>query len=211
MKDIIITGFQPFGSARYNPTMDVVQYFDGKQYDYDKVKGLILPVAFEQAAKQLAEAIQGIDPYLVLSVGLAAGREDLNVEVKGVNIMNAQNPDANGRKPVNEIIDPQGPEEIPVILTGFQIGSVVEDLTTAGIGAIMSYDPGKYVCNDLMFRTLSYLAKNRSPIQFGFFHMPWLEQYRGQEDLGVDLEGKTTMPLDEITDALDLAVERTRM
>jgi len=211
MQNIIITGFEPF-NAKYNPTKDVLDYFKYRRCDGNLVRTDILPVTFQGASERLVAGIEELNPYLVLSLSLSASglntrRKDLNFEKRGLNIMNAKNPDANGFRPENQPIDENGPEYREVIVTGFNAEDIVEYLKENEVRARTSDDPGKYVCNDLIYRTLAAIEQKRLRTKFGFIHMPWLEHYRGQ-DIDVDWDKKATMHLDEVVKGIELVIER---
>jgi pyroglutamyl-peptidase len=212
MANILITGFEPFGTAKYNPTKDIALAFENAQINGDQVYTDILPVSFLDASKRLFNEIKELDPYLVISMGVSASgintrREDLNIETRGINLMNGKNPDANRFRPDNQKIESFGPEYRYVADTKFDPDEVVDYLVENGIRARVSDDAAKYVCNDLIYRTLSNLEEAKAPTKFSFVHMPWLEKYRGQ-DIGVDWDEKATMPEDEVVKGIERIIER---
>ena len=203
MEKILLTGFEPFGKYNENPTVDLIDEFDGMGYKGHAIVGGILPVEFGNAAFRLYTMIQEMDPVLVLSLGLAASRKDLNVEIRGVNIMTAKNADGAGFTPQGQKIDEDGPEYQLIERTGFRVSDVVSRMQADGIRAIISSDAGMYVCNDLIYRTVAALMKSNAPTKFGFVHMPWTDHYGDIEDLGE----KPSLPQSEISDGIDLIIK----
>jgi pyroglutamyl-peptidase len=213
MANIIISGFSSFKGSfsnnkegKANPSEQVAMYMVGKKYGGDVVSAITLPVEFKNAAKALSNMIDEYHPHLVVSLGvskadLGTRREDLNLETRGRNIMHAKNPDKAGYAPDNEVITPDGPEfyETMFALNGEELAKAMAE---NGVRARTSDDSGKYVCNDLIYRTAEKISQEGLPTKFGFIHMPLLE---GNPDIP---EGKSAMPMEEVVKGLELIIER---
>lgn len=212
MSNILVTGFEAFGNYGANPTTDIANYFSGKEYNGNKVQTEILPVAFRDAPDKLAEKIEQYEPSLVISLGLSASgkdtrREDLNIEERAINMMNAKNADKSGYAPKNEKIEENGPEYRHVKSTGFDVENMVKYLKGKGIRARSSDDAAKYVCNDVMYEILGYIQEKGLDTKFSFVHMPWLEKYRGKDN-GVDWDKIATMSEEEVIEAIEEMIKK---
>ena len=76
----------------------------------------------------------------------------------------------------------------------------MERLAKEKLPAALSFSAGTYVCNEVMYRLLEYLRKNKKKIPAGFIHVPYATEYVP--------EGKDvfSMPLDQITRGLELCI-----
>lgn len=218
-KKIIITGFDRFGANPYNPTIDVVRSLDGISISGNKIYTKILPTAFKDSAKIVTDYIDSENPYVVISLGLSAAdkgtrREDLNLEKKGANIMNAKNPDSNNYHPQNKIIVPDGKK---YLYCPWDAEALANHLNENGVRARTSEDAAKYVCNDLIYRVNNHLQQEGKDTNFGFVHMPWLTQYEDKRYEKVfrelkksekfNFDQKAKMPIEEVRRGIELLVE----
>lgn len=73
MKSVLITGFEPFGGERVNPSWEVVKQLNDLMLGGVKVVARQLPCAFGEALTALNAAIDEIQPVLVLAIGQAGG------------------------------------------------------------------------------------------------------------------------------------------
>ena len=69
MTKVLLTGFEPFGSASSNPSGEIVKQISG-----DNIMTAILPVAYTQSAERLLALIAEHNPDVVISLGQAEGR-----------------------------------------------------------------------------------------------------------------------------------------
>ncbi|MCL7418265.1 MAG: pyrrolidone-carboxylate peptidase, partial [Halalkalicoccus sp.] len=67
---VLLTGYEPFGEHDTNPSERLATRFDGKTVDGMEVVGRVLPVEFDRVEGELLDAIEEVDPDLVLSMGL---------------------------------------------------------------------------------------------------------------------------------------------
>ncbi len=69
MTKVLLTGFEPFGKATFNPSGEIVKQIKG-----DNIVTAILPVAYAQSAEALLALIEHHKPDVVISLGQAEGR-----------------------------------------------------------------------------------------------------------------------------------------
>jgi pyroglutamyl-peptidase len=99
MRQIILTGFKPFGQYKFNPTEESTKYFDNKIIEQYNIKGIVLPCTYKGAFQILKEVINNIKPVAILSTGLSSNVKGVRFETVGRNIMNGKYPDTNGYAP----------------------------------------------------------------------------------------------------------------
>jgi pyroglutamyl-peptidase len=164
---LLLTGFGPFPGVDVNPTMPVVDNLDGQTIgDYDIV-GRILPVVFSEVKAALHQAIDDVQPDMIVSLGVAAGRYHITPERIAVNIASSSKPDNNGHIATEEPIDAEGPHSY---VTRLPITHIVEALKAANYPASISNTAGTYVCNTVMYEGLRYAERQHIPA--GFIHIP---------------------------------------
>ena len=73
MKNILLTGFQPFGGLTDNPSARIVYVMDGAVINGHQVVARTLPVTFKDAPVCLEQLMETYQPELVLCLGLAVG------------------------------------------------------------------------------------------------------------------------------------------
>ena len=173
MKKVIVTGFEPFGDDSVNPALEVIKDLAKKTIPDINLITLSLPVVFGKAVDVLAAAIENEQPVLVLSLGQAAGRKTINIEKIGININHARIADNEGNKPIEELINPNGPA---AYFTTIDVSKTTKSINEAEIPALTSYSTSTYVCNNLIYGILHYLHSNNKheDIKYGFMHIPYL-------------------------------------
>jgi pyroglutamyl-peptidase len=163
-----VTGFEPFGGAAGNPSQDVVRALDGALLaDGARLHGVVLPVSFARAPMLLLDALDALQPVLVLALGLARRRDAISLERVALNLCDASEPDNDGLQPVEAPVLPGGP---PALFATLPLRAMLAALRNAGLPAALSLSAGSYVCNQLMYRLLHALQGRGVPA--GFVHLP---------------------------------------
>jgi len=189
MRKCIITGFEPFGNEKINPSFEAVKLLPDVIGDIEIVKAE-LPVTFGGARTdkfsgerdgdfgsansgawaKLQALIEKENPDYVICTGQAGGRKGLTVERVAINIRDARIPDNAGYQPKDEPIVDGGDAGIFATLP---VKAMVQASNDAGIEASVSNSAGTYVCNELMYQLLNYsahrddCAKNAHPGEQG--------------------------------------------
>lgn len=193
MKKLLISGFDPFGGEKINPSYEAVKLLPEIIGEYELTK-IELPTVFGRAAEIMTEKIEEIRPDAVICVGQAGGRRGITPEVIGINLREASIADNAGNMPKDEKIRAGAPDGI---FSTLPVREMVEAIKAEGLPAYLSYNAGAFVCNDLLY-SLLYEFKD-TEIKIGFIHVPFLpEQAR---------EGVPSMELSEIVRGLRAAVE----
>jgi pyroglutamyl-peptidase len=172
---ILLTGFEPFGSNDVNPTELVVRSFE--LYELDSLPQeilldrVVLPVD-ATAPDVLDDVIRNCEYDIVLHHGLHEKAQELRVETRGRNLMDFRIPDNMGEQVVGEPIIEGGPDYLP---STFPVEAVIAGLTGAGLPVAASEDAGGYLCNMLLYRSLHFFQQEGRDVQVGFLHVPKLD------------------------------------
>ena len=193
---IIVTGFDPFGGEKINPSIECVKALP----DIEGVEliRLELPTVFKESAKRLNEVINDVKPDAVLSVGQAGGRPGITMERIAINVDDARIPDNISQQPIDEAIQLDGEA---AYFTTLPIKRIVKAIREAGISAEVSNSAGTFVCNHIMYQALFAATKADKPFKAGFMHIPFIPEQTAD---------KPSLPLEESTKALQIAIETIR-
>ena len=208
---ILITGFEPFGGDAVNPSSEAVGLLPDQIDGTDIIKK-VLPVVFGDAADQLTEMIRETVPDAVICTGLAAGRKGITPELIAVNIRDARIPDNAGRQPEWEKILSDGPDGL---FSTLPIREMTKAMSAAGIPAEISKSAGTYVCNEVMYRLLSFCRKEYPGMRAGFIHLPSTAEYLRPAE-GEDIQptepaaqAENALPLARIAQGLEICIRET--
>lgn len=195
MKNILITGFEPFGGEALNPSWELAHGLAGEVIADARVVAVQLPCVFGAALNQLDEALLRVRPVLVLAVGQAGGRCDLSLERVAINVDDARIPDNAGAQPVDEPVVPGGPA---AYFSSLPIKAMVAAMRAAGFPASVSQTAGTFVCNHVFYGLQHRLEGQGVPS--GFMHIPYLPQQAAHHP------GAPSLPLETLLAATRLAI-----
>ena len=189
-RNLLITGFDPFGGESVNPSWLAVSRLPEKIGNYT-VHKMGIPTVFGKAAENVLEKANEIQPDLILCIGQAGGRDAVTPERIAVNIRDARIPDNAGNQPRGEFVAVDGPAAYFATVPVEKMAQAIRD---KNIRATVSNSAGAYVCNDVMYSLLH--AFHKTEVKVGFIHVPYIPE-----------QGSPSMELEQITHALAAAIE----
>ena len=166
---ILLTGFEPFGSYKDNPSAEVAEALDGRTVGDDTVRSAVLPVHHARAAAVVARLVQDATPRAIVHLGLAGGRARIALERVAVNVMDFEIADNAGYRATGEACVPGGPA---AYFSTLPLEAMLEALTAHGVPAYLSSTAGTYLCNQTFYTTRHRLASRGPDIPAGFIHLP---------------------------------------
>ena len=187
---VLVSGFGPFGEFADNPSEYVASNLSGTLIGNHRIHGIILPVVFGEAAAVLTETIQGMNPDIVICLGLAADRDAITPERIAINLIDAGIPDNAGSQPVDKPVLPDG---APSYWSTLPVSQLVAMLQGQDVPAKASLSAGAFVCNEVFYRLMHQL-KDQKECRAGFIHLPLPADPRRP-----DMKGMT---LDEMVEAI---------
>lgn len=158
MKKILLTGFEPFGGLKTNPSMRVLDSINNPN-----VEKLLLPVSYKSSREILINKISEYKPDIVLSLGLASSATRIRIEKIGVNFQGAKAKDNDGILITDSKIS-DGPDGL---ITNFNTSDIIRLLDEKNIPVELSLSAGGYICNTIYYTGLEYNNKNAL-----FIHLP---------------------------------------
>ena len=191
MTTILLTGFEPFGTATSNPSGEIVKQING-----ENIVTAILPVAYAQSAEHLLSLIEQHNPDVVICLGQAEGRTQITPEKVAINLDDARLADNEGVLRNDVKIIEHGPD---AYFSTLPVKDMVEAMKAQGIPAAVSLSAGAFLCNHVF-----YVAQNKfagSNVRSGFVHVPLMDSQ------APEFPGLPTMPLDQMVIAVRAMLE----
>lgn len=181
MKTVLITGFEPFGGEKINPSQEIARQLNGRVIAGRRVIGRILPCVFGAANAELRRILRETSPELVIAVGQAGGRAEITPERVAINVDDARIADNAGAQPVDAPVVARGPA---AYWSTLPVKAIVAALRAHEIPAAVSQTAGTFVCNHV-FYGLMHALRSRRGVRGGFIHVPLLPEQakKGQPSL----------------------------
>lgn len=196
MKKVLITGFDPFGKEKINPSIEAVKKLPERIEDIEIIK-MEIPTDKNKASEKLEKSIAKFRPDVVLNVGQAGGRSEITVERIGINIDDFSIEDNGKNQPIDEKIIIDGPD---AYFTSIPIKDIVENLRKNKIPAKVSNTAGTFVCNHVCY-FVSHLKNTKYPeMKTGFVHIPFIPEQV------IDKPNMPSMSIDMLVKALELII-----
>lgn len=194
---ILVTGFDPFGGEKINPSIETVKRLPGEIAGAKIIK-LEIPTVCGKSVEVIEEAIIRYDPDVILSIGQAGGRADISVERIGINVDDFRIPDNEGGKRTDEPIDPQGPDAYFVRVP---VKAMVEHIRERNIPASVSNTAGTFVCNHVIYGVCRLIDVKYPDKRSGFIHIPYLPEQ------ALDKRNTPSMSQELMVEAISAAIE----
>lgn len=184
MKKVILTGFEPFGGYKYNPTKESTEYFGNIGIVSDiKVIGLVLPCTYFGAFQILSKVINQEKPDAVISTGLSSSMKGVRIETTFRNVMNGKYPDVDGLSPKGLSIwnKPYAKDFLLATADNIYLANI---LKKNEIPVEISIDADTFICNSLGYLTTKKILRNSfSSVKNMFIHIPWTDDYKSKIQL----------------------------
>ena len=169
---VLITGFQPFPGAPYNPTEKLVErLLRLRRPAFDSIERIvhIFPVTYDAVNRQLPALIETPRPDALLMFGLAARTPFVRIETRARNTVTQIWPDADHTQVESRTIASNadatrrfGPHTLRLLRAA--------QLT--GVDARLSLSAGYYLCNYLSWRAIEATRLENGPRLAAFIHVP---------------------------------------
>lgn len=169
MKNILITGFEPFDNDAVNPSALLLESLSKKNSKHT-LHFQCLPVTFKESFNLLADKIEEFKPDVLIMTGFAKSRNKISIEKIAINWIDARIPDNNGITISNQLILENS---IAGIFSTFPIEEIYKNL---GEEFEVSYSAGTFVCNYLYYQSLSHFK-----IPQVFIHLPGNSSLNNEE------------------------------
>jgi pyroglutamyl-peptidase len=194
---ILLTGFGPFPGTDSNATAELVPEVAEAARDRfpgHEVISEVLPVEWSRGPQVLKRLLSRARAVLVLHFGVSPHARGFQIELVGRNVCGPRE-DASGALPPGDQVIASGPAMLASTLPAER---VIARLLREGFPCSTSTNAGNYLCNSVMYHSLSTARASSTPFLSGFIHVP------SSLSVGIDQE-----PADNDEDALTWAAAVT--
>ncbi len=173
---VLITGFQPFPADGWHENISAVAVssLDPASLRGAQVMRLVLPVEYDRSAAAIAEVIDRCNPSAVISFGQGGGSialEETAYNLQDTGELSGGAPDNRG---IIRAANPIALDAPPTRETLLPLEAIESALVDAGELPSRSDDPGRYICNNVMFVNLGKMAfRGRA----GLIHLPYTTSF----------------------------------
>jgi pyroglutamyl-peptidase len=172
---VLVTGFHPFPADGWHDNVSgvAVTALDPAQLHDAQVMRLVIPVEYDRAAAEVTDAIARCSPDIVISFG--QGGDAIALEHTAYNLQDTGEvaggvPDNRGIVRAAVPIDPAAPATRATLLP---LDAIESALVSLGEAPQHSTDPGRYICNNVMFADIGAMTGKRA----GFIHLPYTTDF----------------------------------
>ena len=176
---VLLTGFEPFGPVRVNPSEQIVLHI-GRRMEEEarghrafELRAEVLPTEFVAADRRIRQLIREFRPDAVLCLGVAPQRDRISLERIALNLDDDSLPDNTGRCRAGQRIAPQGPA---AYWSTLPLERFRRQLERRGIPVSYSNHAGTYLCNHVFYVARHEMEKMGSGAPCGFVHVPPLQE-----------------------------------
>lgn len=179
MPRILLTGFEPFGGSRVNPSAVLVGMIAAEGIPGASVAQAVLPVvggaSGRSAFTRLLELVTHFRPEAIVMLGEAATASHIQFERVAINVRDDRIPDNEGVQLRDTPIVVEGPAAYFSTLPVREMRDACEG---EGVPAVVSNSAGSFLCNELMYRILHSQVRGEMPVvrRAGFVHVPQLPE-----------------------------------
>ncbi|MBL0215068.1 MAG: hypothetical protein IPQ07_14420 [Myxococcales bacterium] len=169
---VLITGFQPFPAdgSHENVSAVAVTSLRPSALSHTAVMKLILPVEYDRAASLVTEVIERCKPQHVISFGQGGGEialEHTAYNLQDTGELSGGAPDNRGIIRAAQQINVEAPSTRDTLLP---LDAIESALVAIGETPAASTDPGRYICNNVMFADIGAMTGHG---RAGFIHLPY--------------------------------------
>jgi pyroglutamyl-peptidase len=193
---ILVTGFEPFPGAPFNPTQPLVARLlrlRRPALGDVELSGHIFPVTYNAVDRQLPDLLALRRPQAILMFGLASRTPWIRIETRARNAVTTLWPDAAHTRVRKGSIAGSA----DAMMFGPHTLKLLRAADATGIDARASRDAGSYLCNYLSWRAIEATRLDTAPHLAAFVHVPPLARGSASQRQG----GMHRITLEELADA----------
>lgn len=168
---ILVTGFGPFPGIERNASADLIAPLIRRArsaFPDHTFHSAVLPVDWEEAPKRLSALIKTAQPHIALHFGVSHRASGIVVETLAYNEAREASDVAGRQGPGAEIC----PGDRPTRTSTLPVRAILKMLHRQGLPATASADPGRYLCNAVMYHSLRQARLTTPHMRSGFIHLP---------------------------------------
>jgi len=170
-KRVLITGFEPSGGDKINPSEMVARSLEGRLISGRPLSIRVLPAETRTMRERLEQTLLEEDPDIVIALGLFGGRTAMALERVAVNILDFEHPDNVGVMRKGDVITRGGAD---ARLSNLPFERIVEAWHDNGVPGYVSNSAGTSLSNQMLYELLGLTESSPTPVIAGLVHCPYL-------------------------------------
>ena len=199
-KRVLITGFEPFGGDKINPSEMVARNLEGRMISGRSIAVRVLPVETRSMHERLEQALLVDDPDIIIAMQQFGGRNALSLERVAVNVLDFAGPDNVGTMRKGDAISRGGAD---ARISNIPFDRILETWRTHGVPGYVSNAAGTFVGNQVLYELLGLTEHASSPALVGLMHLPYLPA----QAIEAGAETNPSMSLDLMNKGIELLIE----
>jgi pyroglutamyl-peptidase len=199
-RNVLLTGFEPFGGEKVNPSELVARSFEGRSIAGRPLAVRVFPVETRNIGERLQRAVAETSADILICLGQAGGRNAMAVERVAVNVLDFKEPDNVGVMRRNDAIQLGGPD---ARLSPLPFAEIVSAWKEHGVPGYVSNSAGTYLCNQVLYEALGLAENVTPPIVAGFVHLPYVPA----QAAALGAESTPSMSLEVMKRGIEILIE----
>jgi pyroglutamyl-peptidase len=168
---VLLTGFGPFPGIKRNASARLARELarlGAVRHSHLRFVAEVLPVNWSAAPLRLADLLRHHRPAVALHFGVSPRARGFVIETLAFNAAKDL-PDDSGKIAADFVLVPGDRRQRSATLP---VRRILNSLHDAGYPAQISADPGRYLCNAVLFHSLRHAARSVPRTRTGFVHVP---------------------------------------
>lgn len=168
---VLLTGFGPFPGVERNASADLVltlARLAGQRHADLHFAADVLPVDWRQAPQRTCDLIGQHRPVVSLHFGVSARATGFVIEAHAYNATQSMLDDSGQIAGSIDLVAGDRPRRSATL----PVRRIVQNLQEAGLPAELSSDPGRYLCNAVLYHSLRLATRTTPRLRAGFIHIP---------------------------------------
>jgi pyroglutamyl-peptidase len=170
-KRVLITGFEPYGGDKVNPSEMVARSFEGRLVLGRPLSVRVLPAQTRTLRERLEQILLEDDPDIVIATAQFDGRTALALERVAVNVLDFERPDNSGVMRKGDVVTRGGAD---ARLSNLPFERIIDAWHANGVPAYVSNSAGTFLGNQVLYELLGLTENTTMPVIVGLVHLPYL-------------------------------------
>jgi len=170
-KRVLITGFEPYGGDKINPSEMVARSLEGRLISGRPLSVRVLPSETRTLRERLEQTLLEEDPDIVIALGQFGGRTAMALERVAVNVLDFEHPDNVGVMRKGDVIARGGAD---ARLSNLPFDRIVDAWHANGVPGYVSNSAGTFLGNQALYELLGLTESSMPPVIAGLVHFPYL-------------------------------------
>jgi pyroglutamyl-peptidase len=171
VRSILLTGFGPFPGHPHNASGELVRRLARTvtaEFENVHVVGDVLPVDWTAAPERLKTLIANSPPDIAIHFGISEFARGFVIEQTAYNETQETRDQFGAAPGACQLIA----KARNTRTSSLPVKRIYNQLVQAGLPATLSHDPGRYLCNALLYHSLALSRRGGHRYAAGFIHIP---------------------------------------